>query len=59
MGYHTFIVDGIGDPQPPLHLWEYSLMWVHPELRMINKWLGGEEGWEFVKILYLACHFHY
>ena len=51
--------DRIGDPLPLLCPWEWNMMWVHPEWRMINKWLKGEEGWEILEILYSAGHFCY
>ena len=52
-------IDGMRDHQPPLRPWEGDMMWTHPEWRVINKWLAGEKGWEFVEMLYSARHFHY
>jgi hypothetical protein len=37
-------IDGMRDPQPPLHPWEWSMMWVHSEWRMIKKLVGRREG---------------
>ena len=48
--------DRIGDPLPPLRPWEWDMMWVHPEWRMIDKWLKGEEGWKILEILHSARH---